>query len=126
MDKTLETIVKLNHLFWSPNLVWLAIAVAVHVFTPYDFEAAKEGFAADWLIKRFLLNYAVAFVYYGFFFAGLYVFELSGRKYVFLTLTNRVFANTPSVFLPATCVPCTHVYTLTCARAHTHTHTLHS
>ena len=39
------------------------MAVSVYVLAPYDFEAAKQGFAADWLLKRFAINYAVAFAY---------------------------------------------------------------
>lgn len=34
------------------------------------------------VLPRFLLNLAVAFAYYSFFFLGLYVFKLSGRKYL--------------------------------------------
>ena len=45
-------------------------------------QAAKDGFALDWLGKRFVINYVVAFVYYAFFFVGLYVLNMGGRKYL--------------------------------------------
>lgn len=48
LDKTLETIAYLKHIVWSPNLVWLTMAVSMHIFAPYDLEAAKKGFSADW------------------------------------------------------------------------------
>lgn len=68
-------------MIWSPNAVWLSIAVSLHMFAPYDYEAAKEGFAAGWLLKRFALNYTVAFIYYGFFYVGLYWMNLASRKF---------------------------------------------
>eukprot|EP00040_Diaphanoeca_grandis_P025498 m.141293 g.141293 ORF g.141293 m.141293 type:complete len:487 (-) comp30177_c0_seq1:252-1712(-) len=79
--KTVRTIVTLSHMIWSPNFVWLAIAVALHVFAPYDYAAAKEGFAVGWLLDRFFLNYAVAFIYYAFFYVGLYHLNLADRKF---------------------------------------------
>ena len=45
-----------------------------------DHAAAADGFAVGWLAERFALNFAVAFAYYAFFFTGLYVFKMSGRK----------------------------------------------
>ena len=34
------------------------------------------------MLKRFAINFAVAFAYYAFFYVGLYVLKLSGRKYI--------------------------------------------
>ena len=48
LNRTIETILKLRHFIWSPNLVWFAIALALHVYAPYDFESAKKGFAVGW------------------------------------------------------------------------------
>ena len=88
---TIRNVTRLNYFFWSPNLVWFAMALSVHAFFPYDIAAAREGIALEWLARRFLLNYLVAFTYYGFFFFGLYVRSWSPRKYqggVFPTLGN--------------------------------------
>ena len=38
----LSGIVRLRHVFYSPNLVWLSIAAVVYVLFPYDLEAARE------------------------------------------------------------------------------------
>lgn len=49
--------------------------------------------AACRILPRFYLNFIVAFVYYAFFYAGLYVFRLSGRKFLegsYPTLGNMV------------------------------------
>lgn len=82
LGKTVHLVSTLRHMFMSPNLVWFAIAAALHRFAPYDHAAAADGFAVGWLSKRFALNFAVAFAYYAFFFVGLYVFKMSGRKYL--------------------------------------------
>ena len=82
LGTTIRNVLSLRHMFFSPNLVWFAIAIALHVFAPYDYEAARQGFSASWLLPRFALNYSVAFVYYAFFFAGLYIFKLSKRKFL--------------------------------------------
>jgi len=82
LAKTVSTVATLRHVFMSPNLVWLTMAVLLHAVAPYDFESAKHGLAFDWIARRFLLNFAVAFAYYAFFFVGLYVFKMAGRKYL--------------------------------------------
>jgi hypothetical protein len=43
---------------WSPNLVWLTIAVMLHILAPYDFAAAAKGFEAGWSVKTPVLLFA--------------------------------------------------------------------
>ena len=40
-------------LFFSPNLVWLTIALLDYFFFPYDYEAAKSLTNYSWILKRF-------------------------------------------------------------------------
>ena len=39
-------------LFFSPNLVWLAIALFDYLVFPYDFQAARSFRRLDWVIHR--------------------------------------------------------------------------
>ena len=39
-------------LFFSPNLVWLAIAITDYFVFPYDFRAAKNLHNMDWMLYR--------------------------------------------------------------------------
>ena len=39
-------------LFFSPNLVWLAIALADYLVFPYDYQAAKSFQNLDWVRHR--------------------------------------------------------------------------
>ena len=39
-------------LFFSPNLVWLAIALADYFLFPYDYEAAKSLTNLKWVFQR--------------------------------------------------------------------------
>ena len=48
LQKTLKTIGTLKHMYMSPNLVWLAMAISLYYLAPYDFEAAKEGLSMSW------------------------------------------------------------------------------
>jgi sterol desaturase/sphingolipid hydroxylase (fatty acid hydroxylase superfamily) len=57
------------------------MALLMHNFMPYDIEAARGGWALDWALRRFGLNLGVSFAYYGFFFAGLYLWGWSDRKF---------------------------------------------
>jgi len=52
-------------LFWSPNLVWLLVALFVWFVFPYDFEAGKT-WSADWTLHRLAVNVGVIFGYVGF------------------------------------------------------------
>jgi len=60
----------LSYFFWSPNLACFAMTFAVYKLAPYDLNAAAQGFALNWVLKRFMTNFAVALTYYGFFFSG--------------------------------------------------------
>ena len=59
-------------LFFSPNLVWLAIALFDYVVFPYDFAAAKAGYSADWILPRLAVNAAITLCYSGFWHVTLY------------------------------------------------------
>ena len=52
-------------LFWSPNLVWLLVALFVWLVFPYDFQAGKT-WASDWVLRRLAVNTGVIFGYVGF------------------------------------------------------------
>lgn len=41
------TLVSGKFLFWSPNLVWLAVALADYLIFPYDFEASTTSTGCD-------------------------------------------------------------------------------
>ena len=82
--KTIANIVHGRYMFYNPNMVWFTMALALHVWAPYDIEAAKAGFdlsVRGWIARRLALNFAVAFAYYGFFFVALYVAKTAERKY---------------------------------------------
>ena len=84
LKQTAKDIVTLKHFFLSPNLVWFAMALAMHVCCPYDIDAAAGGWAAAWVGKRLALNFGVAVAYYGFWHVSLYRTADSGgasRKY---------------------------------------------
>lgn len=62
-------------LVYSPNLVWLAIAVAVYFLFPYDFDAAKDPTSAEFAAyfwKRTALNGSLVAAFYGFWHVTLY------------------------------------------------------
>ena len=41
-------------LFFSPNLVWLFVALLDYYFAPYDLEAAKSFDNLNWVFFRFI------------------------------------------------------------------------
>ena len=41
-----------KNIFFSPNLVWLAITLMVYFTFPYDFQAAKDLQNLDWVLYR--------------------------------------------------------------------------
>jgi hypothetical protein len=51
---------KLKHVVYSPNLVWLSVALAVYFAFPYDLEAAKT-WSVGWVARRTALNLALMF-----------------------------------------------------------------
>ena len=58
---------------FSPNLVWLTIALADYFFFPYDFEAARSLTDLRWVGARFLVNFAITFGFFGFWHVVLYI-----------------------------------------------------
>ena len=74
-------VVRLKHIFFSPNLIWLSIAAAVYVLAPYDLQAAKGGFAWGWVSRRIAVNFGVFLAYYGFWSGSLYVARRGQRKF---------------------------------------------
>jgi len=80
-DKTIREISTLRYFLYSPNLVWFAVALSVHLMFPYDIESAKQGFEMSWVLPRFFLNLTIASAYYTFFFVTLYLLDWSSRKY---------------------------------------------
>ena len=82
---TAKSVVTLQYFIWSPNLVWFAIALALHCLFPYDLQTVKTAGAAPaiaWLAHRFAINYSCCFSYYGFFHWSLYMRDWGTRKYV--------------------------------------------
>jgi len=69
------------YFFYSPNLVWFAIAALGYYLFPYDFEAAKEGLAVKWVLYRFLVNFVITFGYFGFWNLSLYKWGWGKRKF---------------------------------------------
>ena len=49
-------------LFFSPNLVWLTIALADYFLFPYDYEAAKSLANLNWVLKRFFSLHPINFI----------------------------------------------------------------
>ncbi|CAJ1336740.1 unnamed protein product [Effrenium voratum] len=80
LENTLRQIVTFKYFFYSPNLVWCILAMAVYVAAPYDISAATS-WSWSWVLPRLCLNFAVALAYYGFFYFGLYVSHWSSRKF---------------------------------------------
>jgi sterol desaturase/sphingolipid hydroxylase (fatty acid hydroxylase superfamily) len=74
-------------LFFSPNLVWLVIALVDYFYCPYDFEAAKNFDDISWVGLRLGINTAIVFGYFGFWHIALYVWGLSKRPFN----PNRVY-----------------------------------
>lgn len=59
---------------YSPNIVWLIIALAVYFCFPYNFQIATKWDAdfGDWIAKRAVLNLIIVFAYDGFWHIALY------------------------------------------------------
>jgi hypothetical protein len=67
-------IVTLQALFLSPNLVWLAISLAMYIGVPYELEAPggpRDGWALSWVLPRFYLNCGVTMLYVGYWYEQL-------------------------------------------------------
>ena len=62
-------VVTLQSIFFSPNFVWLTVAVLVWFLFPYNFETQGEvykTFAPGWVLKRCAISLFVTFTYTGF------------------------------------------------------------
>merc|ERR1719336_2665460 len=68
-------------LFFSPNLVWLTIALIDYFLFPYDYEAARSLTNYNWIVKRFLVNFAITFGFFGFWHVVLYILNWSERPF---------------------------------------------
>jgi len=68
-------------LFFSPNLVWLSIALADYFLFPYDFQAAKSFQKLDWVFIRFLVNFTITFGYFGFWHSVTYLLGWTKRPF---------------------------------------------
>jgi len=69
-------------LFFSPNLVWLAIALADYFLFPYDYEAAKSLTNLNWVFQRFCVNFVITFGFFGFWHVVLYILGWSERPFM--------------------------------------------
>ena len=69
-------------LFYSPNLVWLTIALADYFLFPYDFEAAKSLTDLNWVFYRFCVNFGITFGFFGFWHVTLYILGWSKRPFI--------------------------------------------
>ena len=74
-------------LLFSPNLVWLGIALADYFFFPYDYEAARSLTDLRWVGRRFLVNFGITFGYFGFWHVVLYILNWAERPF----LANRSY-----------------------------------
>eukprot|EP00300_Choanocystis_sp_HF-7_P012229 c17800_g2_i1.p1 GENE.c17800_g2_i1~~c17800_g2_i1.p1 ORF type:complete len:432 (-),score=65.23 c17800_g2_i1:612-1907(-) len=79
--KWLWSVITLQTFFMSPNCVWFLIALVTYVLFPYDFEAARAGWAWGWISKRLWLNISLMLMYFGFWHAVLYILRWSKRKF---------------------------------------------
>jgi len=68
-------------LFFSPNLVWLTIALIDYFYFPYDYEAAKSLTDLHWVKYRFFVNFGITFGFFGFWHVVLYIFNWSQRPF---------------------------------------------
>ena len=74
-------------LLFSPNLVWLGIALGDYFFFPYDYEAARSLTDLRWVGRRFLVNFCITFGYFGFWHVVLYILNWAERPF----LANRSY-----------------------------------
>ena len=72
------------HVFYSPNFVWLSIAVVYYKMAPYDLRVARDVLTPEflvWGVKRLILNLLVSGIYTGFWSVAIYVWSWSQRKF---------------------------------------------
>eukprot|EP00756_Hemistasia_phaeocysticola_P024898 Hpha_TRINITY_DN15976_c2_g6::TRINITY_DN15976_c2_g6_i1::g.73995::m.73995 len=80
-EQTMKDLLAFRFFFFSPNLVWASMALAVHFVFPYEIDALREGYSLDVLLRRLVLNFSVCGAYYLFFYVGLYHLGWAKRKY---------------------------------------------
>merc|ERR1711924_172601 len=67
---------------YSPNFVWGGIALFVYFMFPYDLKSdLYNEFKFDWMLKRWYINFAVTFGYFGFWHVSLYRLMWGQRKF---------------------------------------------
>merc|ERR1719357_602102 len=74
-------------LFFSPNLVWLAIALVDYFVFPYDYQAARRFENFNWVYYRFVVNLGITFGFFGFWHCVLYGLGWSERPF----MPNRTY-----------------------------------
>ena len=68
-------------LFFSPNFMWLLVALFNYYVFPYDLAAAAKGYAVDWIAYRAAINLSIVFAYAGFWHVSLYWLGLGQRPF---------------------------------------------
>ena len=63
--KVLKNYATLSYMFFSPNLVWFAVALATYLSFPYDY-AAAAAWDRGFVLSRCGLHVAIMLVYFGF------------------------------------------------------------
>lgn len=91
---SVKEVCMLRNILFSPNLVWMVIALVFYVAFPYDIPAARE-FAAEWVLRRLGVNVLMFASYYGFWSLALNVLGMASRKYKprHVPTTARMFHN---------------------------------
>eukprot|EP01065_Artemidia_motanka_P035315 TRINITY_DN43234_c0_g1_i1.p1 TRINITY_DN43234_c0_g1~~TRINITY_DN43234_c0_g1_i1.p1 ORF type:complete len:468 (+),score=130.51 TRINITY_DN43234_c0_g1_i1:60-1463(+) len=80
VSQALKGALTLQSFFFSPNLVWSAIALATHLAFPYDLQAAST-WEWGWVLYRAAINFGLFICYYGFWSLVLYKLRWADRKY---------------------------------------------
>jgi len=81
LAKTMHSFMTGSFFFFSPNLVWCFISVALYLCFPYDIDEAAKGWSLGWVVKRIAIISGLAGAYYTFFFATLYGQGCAKRKF---------------------------------------------
>jgi len=73
--------VTLSFVFYSPNLIWLLIALVIWFVFPYDYASAEEGFKLEWVMKRCVVMATTTFIYTAFWHVSLYFSHMAKRPF---------------------------------------------
>ena len=68
-------------LFFSPNFVWLTIAIIDYFIFPYNFKSGKSFQQLGWIAYRFIVNFVLIFGYFGFWLSVLDLLAWSKRPF---------------------------------------------